>query len=157
MKVTCPLNVAAGSLVRLWGGRWVATLVARLFAAAALWVRIQTSLKNTKRATKAKEWPTKKRLWDEMIMRWDRHLENGLFLQQKETQRSVQSRVHDLRTLTNYIHRWKCIWIIDSDLLQLESFWGNFCVLRRSCASTPPPPPPLVCKWIQFPSAKIAN
>ncbi len=29
-------------------GRWVAKLVARLLATAALWVRIQTSLKNTK-------------------------------------------------------------------------------------------------------------
>ncbi len=33
-------------------------LVARLLATAALWVRIQTSLKNTKWATEAKEWPT---------------------------------------------------------------------------------------------------
>ncbi len=33
-------------------------LVARLLARAALWVRTQTSLKNTKWATKAKEWPT---------------------------------------------------------------------------------------------------
>jgi hypothetical protein len=30
----------------LWG--WVATLVARLLAMAALWVRTQTSLRNTK-------------------------------------------------------------------------------------------------------------
>jgi hypothetical protein len=37
---------------------WVAKLVAQLFATAALWVRIQTSLKYTKWATKAKEWPT---------------------------------------------------------------------------------------------------
>jgi hypothetical protein len=29
-------------------GRWVAKLVARLLARAALWVRIQKSLKNTK-------------------------------------------------------------------------------------------------------------
>jgi hypothetical protein len=29
-------------------GRWVAKLVARLLATAALWVRIQTSLKSTK-------------------------------------------------------------------------------------------------------------
>jgi hypothetical protein len=29
-------------------GRWVAKLVARLLATAAYWVRIQTSLKNTK-------------------------------------------------------------------------------------------------------------
>jgi hypothetical protein len=29
-------------------GRWVAKLVARLLATAALWARIQTSLKNTK-------------------------------------------------------------------------------------------------------------
>jgi hypothetical protein len=36
--------------------RWVAKLVPRLLATAALWVRIQTSLKNTKWATK--EWPT---------------------------------------------------------------------------------------------------
>ncbi len=42
----------------LSGGRWVAKLVERLYAAAALWVRIQTSLKNTEWATKAKEWPT---------------------------------------------------------------------------------------------------
>ena len=32
-------------------GRWVAKLVARLLATAALWVRIQTSLRNTKWAT----------------------------------------------------------------------------------------------------------
>jgi hypothetical protein len=35
--------------------RWVAKLEARH---ATLWVRIQTSLKNTKWATLAKEWPT---------------------------------------------------------------------------------------------------
>jgi hypothetical protein len=29
------------------GGRWGAKLVARLLATAALWVRLQTSLKNT--------------------------------------------------------------------------------------------------------------
>jgi hypothetical protein len=39
-------------------GRWVAKLVARLLATAALLVRIQTSLKNTKWVTSAKEWPT---------------------------------------------------------------------------------------------------
>ncbi len=33
------------------GGRWMAKFVAQLLAAAALWVRIQTSLKNTKWAT----------------------------------------------------------------------------------------------------------
>jgi hypothetical protein len=33
-------------------------LVARLLAKAALWVQIQTSLKNTKWATYAKEWTT---------------------------------------------------------------------------------------------------
>jgi hypothetical protein len=38
-------------------GRWMATLVARLLATAALWVLIQTSLKNTKWAIQAKEWP----------------------------------------------------------------------------------------------------
>ncbi len=38
--------------------RWVAKLIARLLATAALWIRIQTSLKNTKWVTKAKEWPT---------------------------------------------------------------------------------------------------
>jgi hypothetical protein len=32
-------------------GRWVAKLVARLLAAAALWVRIQTKLENTKWTT----------------------------------------------------------------------------------------------------------
>jgi hypothetical protein len=32
-------------------GNWVAKLVARLLATAALWVRIQTSIKNTKWAT----------------------------------------------------------------------------------------------------------
>jgi hypothetical protein len=36
----------------------VAKLVARLLATAALWVRILTSLKNTKSATQAKEVPT---------------------------------------------------------------------------------------------------
>ncbi len=51
-------------------------------------------------------------------------------------------------SLANYIHTVdnKCTWIIDSDLLSSESFCGNFCVLRRSCA----PPPPSVCKWIHF-------
>jgi hypothetical protein len=39
-------------------GIWVAKLIARLLAPAALWVRIQTSLKNTKWATSAMEWPT---------------------------------------------------------------------------------------------------
>jgi hypothetical protein len=38
-------------------GRWVAKLVARLLAMADLWVRIQTSFKNTKWATQTKEWP----------------------------------------------------------------------------------------------------
>jgi hypothetical protein len=33
-------------------------LVARLLTMAALWVRNQTSLKNTEWATLAKEWPT---------------------------------------------------------------------------------------------------
>ncbi len=36
----------------------MAKSVARQLATAALWVRIQTSLKNRKWATKAKEWPT---------------------------------------------------------------------------------------------------
>jgi hypothetical protein len=36
----------------------VAKLVARLLATAALWVQIQTSLKNKKWATFAREWPT---------------------------------------------------------------------------------------------------
>jgi hypothetical protein len=36
----------------------MAKLVAHLLATAALWVRIQTSLKKTKWATKAKEWPS---------------------------------------------------------------------------------------------------
>ncbi len=39
-------------------GRWVAKLVPSLLATVALWVRIQTSLKNTKWATKPKEWST---------------------------------------------------------------------------------------------------
>ncbi len=38
--------------------RWMAKMVARQLATAALWVRIQTSLKNAKWSTKAKEWPT---------------------------------------------------------------------------------------------------
>ncbi len=40
-----------GGKVGKWmakSGRWVAKLVARLLAKAALWVQIQTSLKNTK-------------------------------------------------------------------------------------------------------------
>ncbi len=37
---------------------WVAKSVARQLATAVLWVRIQTSLKNHKWATQAKEWPT---------------------------------------------------------------------------------------------------
>jgi hypothetical protein len=32
-------------------------MVARLLATAALWFRIQTSIKNTSWATQAKEWP----------------------------------------------------------------------------------------------------
>jgi hypothetical protein len=50
----------SGLVVYSWGniaGRWVAKLVARLLTTAVLWVRIQTSLKNTKWATEAKEWP----------------------------------------------------------------------------------------------------
>jgi hypothetical protein len=41
----------------------LAKLVARLLATAALWVRIQTSLKNTKKGDikKPKEWPTHSR------------------------------------------------------------------------------------------------
>jgi hypothetical protein len=38
--------------------RWVAKLEARLLSTAALWVRFQTSLKNTKWPTLAKKWPT---------------------------------------------------------------------------------------------------
>jgi hypothetical protein len=37
--------------------RWVAKLVARLLATAALWVRIQTSLKNTNWAKQRGAWP----------------------------------------------------------------------------------------------------
>ncbi len=37
-------------------------LVVRLHATAALWVRIQTSLKKTKWATQAKEWSTQSSL-----------------------------------------------------------------------------------------------
>jgi hypothetical protein len=41
------------------GGKWVVReMVARLLATAALWVRIQRSLKNTKWAIEAKEWAT---------------------------------------------------------------------------------------------------
>ncbi len=36
-------------------GRWKAKLIARLLATAALWVRIQTSIKNSLKNTK---WPT---------------------------------------------------------------------------------------------------
>jgi hypothetical protein len=39
-------------------GIWVVKLVAHLITSAALGVRIQTSLKNTKLATQANEWPT---------------------------------------------------------------------------------------------------
>jgi hypothetical protein len=37
-------------------GRWVAKLIARLLAKAALWVRIQTSLENAKWKGIQKEW-----------------------------------------------------------------------------------------------------
>ncbi len=40
----------------LW--RWVAKLVAGLLVTAVLRVQFQTSLKNTKRDTSAKEWAT---------------------------------------------------------------------------------------------------
>jgi hypothetical protein len=40
------------------GNSWMAKLVALLLATAALWVRIQTTLKNSKWATSAKEWQT---------------------------------------------------------------------------------------------------
>jgi hypothetical protein len=55
-----------------WGG-WGDKLLARLPATAALWVRIQTFLKNQKWTTKAKEWPAhssppkKKKNYDEVI------------------------------------------------------------------------------------------
>jgi hypothetical protein len=39
-------------------GKWVAKLVAHLSDTAALGVRIQDSLKNTKWPAEAKEWPT---------------------------------------------------------------------------------------------------
>jgi hypothetical protein len=39
----------------------MAKLVAHLLATAAVWVRIQISLKNTKWATLAKKWPTHSR------------------------------------------------------------------------------------------------
>jgi hypothetical protein len=42
-------NYTEGSYLPI--GRWVAELVARLLSMAALWVRIKTSLKNTKWAT----------------------------------------------------------------------------------------------------------
>jgi hypothetical protein len=41
---------------------WVAKMAARLLATAALWVRIQTSLKNTKRATHSSPPPKKKNI-----------------------------------------------------------------------------------------------
>jgi hypothetical protein len=44
-----------------WLEGWVDKLVAHLIATTALWIRIQTSLKNTKRATEAKEVPTHSR------------------------------------------------------------------------------------------------
>ncbi len=44
-------------VAKLVGDGCMARLVARLLATAALWVRIQTYLKHTKWATKAKEWP----------------------------------------------------------------------------------------------------
>jgi hypothetical protein len=37
---------------------WMSKSVARELATAALWVRIQTSFKNHKCASQAKEWPT---------------------------------------------------------------------------------------------------
>jgi hypothetical protein len=43
-----------------------------------------------------------------------------------------------LPTLTSYIHRRQCTWIIDCYLLPSETFFGNFCVLRRSCATPQP-------------------
>ncbi len=43
--------------------------------------------------------------------------------------------------LTNYMNRRQCTWIIGG-LLASETFCGNFCVLRRSCAIPAPPPPP---------------
>jgi hypothetical protein len=42
----------------LSGEGWVANSVARQLATAALWVRIETSLKYHKLATKAREWLT---------------------------------------------------------------------------------------------------
>ncbi len=39
-------------------GRWVAKMVAHLLAKAAFCVQIKTPLKNRKRVTEAKEWPT---------------------------------------------------------------------------------------------------
>ncbi len=42
-------------------GRWVAKFVAHLFATAALWVLIQTSIKKYKMGGKGKEWQTHSR------------------------------------------------------------------------------------------------
>ncbi len=49
-----------GEVAKAWG--WDAKLVARLPATSAHWVRIQTSLKNYKWATYAKEWSTRSSL-----------------------------------------------------------------------------------------------
>jgi hypothetical protein len=52
------------------------------FATAALWVRIQTSLKNTKRASYAKEWPTHasppKKSTKKVYGHFDKHLFSDL-------------------------------------------------------------------------------
>jgi hypothetical protein len=45
-----PIFFLSGHSLYIWValGRWVAKLIARLLATAALWVQIQTSLKNAK-------------------------------------------------------------------------------------------------------------
>jgi hypothetical protein len=48
-------NTLPGRWVAMLLGRWVAKLVAHLLATAALWVRIQTSIKHTNWAPLAKE------------------------------------------------------------------------------------------------------
>ncbi len=72
--------------------RWVAKLVARLLAAADLWVRIQTSLKNSKWATQAKEWPThsepfQKNLQKREIFFWSAQFNLLLLAYMRESQR----------------------------------------------------------------------
>jgi hypothetical protein len=89
-------------------------LVVRLLAAAALWVRIQTSLKNTKWATLEKEWPTLSSL-DTSRLSDPHHEVMGSILSGQIlnylTEESIASKLYtNLNIYTPHEHFLKKVW-----------------------------------------------